>query len=238
MLPGPLQTLVTGRPPVKREDVAASTSGSTSLLVGSAGQADPSIMALYGAGQQAASQMLASGGPGPQAQSTAPSGPPWGWIAGGVGALALVGGIAWIVTRKPAARSNPGKARKPSIHRHGHHKLQYLYSNPGKPGSGKKGKSRRYGHKHRPGHHRMVYIYNNPGARPIRQIALEIKREWKKPYFGAVPYLDALLSLDAASDYYMNESARSIILYFLSNASAWRGDAAKRLKAELRAHLR
>jgi hypothetical protein len=34
------------------------------------------------------------------------------------------------------------------------------------------------------------------------------------------------------------DSARSVVLYFLSNASSWRGDVAKRVKAELKAHLK
>ena len=73
--------------------------------------------------------------------------------------------------------------------------------------------------------------------RPIHQIASEIKRVWAKPYFGAVPYLDAMLSLRSISDNYGYDSGRSIVLYFLSNATYWRGEDAKRIKAELREHL-
>lgn len=70
--------------------------------------------------------------------------------------------------------------------------------------------------------------------RPINVIAAEIKSLWKNVYFGAVPYLDAMRSLVTKDDNYIHESGKSIVLYFLSNASAWRGDDAKRIKAELK----
>lgn len=71
-------------------------------------------------------------------------------------------------------------------------------------------------------------------VRPIHQIAAEIKQKWTKVYFGAVPYLDAMFSLQDANSTYGCDSAKSIILYFLANASTWRGDDAKRIKAELK----
>lgn len=74
--------------------------------------------------------------------------------------------------------------------------------------------------------------------RPIYDIAYDIKRDWKKPYFGAVPYLDAMLQLESINDKYMYDSAKSIVLYFLSNANTWRGETAKRVKAELKAMLK
>lgn len=71
-------------------------------------------------------------------------------------------------------------------------------------------------------------------ARPIYAIARDIKREWTKVYFGAVPYLDAMLDLDRITDKYGEDDAKSIIAYFLSNATTFRGPAAKALKAELK----
>jgi hypothetical protein len=70
--------------------------------------------------------------------------------------------------------------------------------------------------------------------RSIKSIAREIAADWKKPYFAAVPYLRAMHSLNSVNDTYGYDSARSVVLYFLSNASAWRGDAARRIKAELK----
>jgi len=70
--------------------------------------------------------------------------------------------------------------------------------------------------------------------RMIYQIATEIKSDWKKPYFGAVPYLDAMLVLNTINDSFYNDSAKSVVLYFLANASTWKGDIARRVKAELK----
>ena len=72
-------------------------------------------------------------------------------------------------------------------------------------------------------------------SRPLCEIAREIKKDWKKVYFGAAPYLDAMLSLNSVNDDYGWDSGKSIVRYFLGNASTWRGDTAKRIKAELKA---
>lgn len=71
-------------------------------------------------------------------------------------------------------------------------------------------------------------------TRPLYEIATEIKKTWPKVYFGAVPYLDAMKSLDKPTDSYFCDSAKTIVLYFLSNATTWRGEDAKRIKAELK----
>ena len=76
--------------------------------------------------------------------------------------------------------------------------------------------------------------------RPIYEIASEVKKVWRKKdgssavYFGAVPYLDAMFSLDKPTDNYICDSGKSIVIYFLANASAFRGDDAKRIKTELK----
>jgi hypothetical protein len=70
--------------------------------------------------------------------------------------------------------------------------------------------------------------------RSISSIARDIKRVWVKPYFGAKPYLDAMMSLDNINSKYMYDDARSVIMYFLANASTFRGNDAKVLKAELK----
>lgn len=70
--------------------------------------------------------------------------------------------------------------------------------------------------------------------RPIHAIAREVRADWKKPYFGAVPYLDAMGYLERISDPYMCDSGESIVRYFLANSGTWRGDTAKRIKAELK----
>lgn len=70
-------------------------------------------------------------------------------------------------------------------------------------------------------------------TRPLYEIADEIKKDWRNVYFGAVPYLNAMQSLSSINDNYGYDTGKSIVLYFLSNASTWRGETAKRIKKEL-----
>ena len=72
-------------------------------------------------------------------------------------------------------------------------------------------------------------------TRPLSTIAREIRATWPKVYFGAVPYLQAMAQLDTVNDNYGLDDARSIVNYFLANAGTWRGDDARRIKAELKA---
>ena len=72
-------------------------------------------------------------------------------------------------------------------------------------------------------------------VRPLYTIAAEIRKTWANVNFAAKPYLDAMGSLDKVTDSYGMDSAKSIVLYFLSNASTYRGEDAKRIKAELKA---
>ena len=74
--------------------------------------------------------------------------------------------------------------------------------------------------------------------RTVSEIANEIKRVWQKPYFGAVPYLQAMQCLNGINDRYGFDDARSIINYFLCNATTWRGQDAKRIKTELKGLLK
>lgn len=75
-------------------------------------------------------------------------------------------------------------------------------------------------------------------ARPISDIAWEINRTWHKPYFGAVPYIHAMFSMDKITDPYGDDDGTMIVAYFLSNATTWHGDDARRIKAELKAELK
>jgi hypothetical protein len=75
-------------------------------------------------------------------------------------------------------------------------------------------------------------------VRPLHEIAAEISRVWPKPYFGAVPYINAMRGLAAVTDRYGYEDGDTVVLYFLSNATTWRGDDARRIKAELKAALK
>lgn len=73
----------------------------------------------------------------------------------------------------------------------------------------------------------------NGQSRPLDVIAAEIREDWKKPYFGAVPYLSAMAELDSVDGAYYADSAASVVRYFLANAGTWRGETARRVKAEL-----
>jgi len=75
------------------------------------------------------------------------------------------------------------------------------------------------------------------GPRMLSFIARDIRATWPKVYFGAVPYLDAMRTLDSMSSRYGEDDARSIVAYFLANAGTWRGDDARRIKAELKGML-
>ena len=70
--------------------------------------------------------------------------------------------------------------------------------------------------------------------RLISSIAYDIKKAWVKPYFGAKPYLDAMVHLNTINDKYYEDTAQSVIMYFLANASTFRGNDAKVLKQELK----
>lgn len=73
--------------------------------------------------------------------------------------------------------------------------------------------------------------------RSIYTIAHEIRSDWKKVSPYAEPYLDAMGSLNSINDAYFYDSGRSVVAYFLANAAGWRGDVAKRIKAELKGML-
>lgn len=66
-------------------------------------------------------------------------------------------------------------------------------------------------------------------------VLASITREfWSRPYFGAVPYLAAMASMDSFTDDYGQDSGKSIGLYFLANATTWRGPIAKAIKARIK----
>lgn len=71
-------------------------------------------------------------------------------------------------------------------------------------------------------------------ARPLNVIAREIRADWAKVNYAAKPYLDAMAQLNSIDDNYYADSAKSVVLYFLANATSWRGEKAKAIKAELK----
>ena len=75
-------------------------------------------------------------------------------------------------------------------------------------------------------------------ARPLYEIAREIRKTWTKVSPYAEPYLEAMESLDSIDDNYYLDSGKSVVLYFLSNANTRRGEDARRIKAELKEMLK
>jgi len=79
----------------------------------------------------------------------------------------------------------------------------------------------------------ITSIRVKPVVRPLHEIANEINGDWKQVNFGAKPYLSAMFGLDKITDSYGADSAEMIVNYFLSNAGQWKGEVARRIKAEL-----
>jgi hypothetical protein len=72
----------------------------------------------------------------------------------------------------------------------------------------------------------------------LSQIAQSIRQDWQKVNFGAVPYLDAMATLIDISQNYYADTGSSVVAYFLSNASSWRGPVAQAVKVELNKRLK
>lgn len=75
-------------------------------------------------------------------------------------------------------------------------------------------------------------------ARPLYQIANDIRSTWPTMYFAAKPYVNAMAELSRVEDYYYHDSGTEIVMRFLANAGGWRGDDARRIKAELKEVLK
>ncbi len=74
--------------------------------------------------------------------------------------------------------------------------------------------------------------------RPLNTIAKEIRSNWVKVNYSAEPYLSAMSSMSDINQNYHYDSGKTIVLYFLANASAWKGDKAKEIKSELKQMLK
>ena len=70
--------------------------------------------------------------------------------------------------------------------------------------------------------------------RPLYKIAAEIRRDWVKVPASANAYLIPMMQLNSVDDDYGFDSGKSGVLYFLSNASTWKGEKARAIKSELK----
>lgn len=71
-------------------------------------------------------------------------------------------------------------------------------------------------------------------TRLIKTIAEEIRADWVHVNYAATPYLAAMFQLNLVTDNFYEDSAPSVIRYFLANAQGWRGEKARAVKAELK----
>ena len=82
-----------------------------------------------------------------------------------------------------------------------------------------------------------VLHFGASSHRPLYAIARDIRASWHNVSPYAKPYLKVMAELNSIRDMYLYDDARSVVLYFLSNAASWRGDDARRIKAELKSML-
>lgn len=83
-------------------------------------------------------------------------------------------------------------------------------------------------------------------TRPLYEIASDIIDDLRAQYAGkpdprwwayASPYVLPMLELDRITDNYYYDSADSVVMYALANLQQWKGDNARKIKAELKAML-
>jgi hypothetical protein len=76
-------------------------------------------------------------------------------------------------------------------------------------------------------------------SRPLYVIAREIIKDpaAKSSLWCAEPYLGAMLVMTSIDEHYGADSGSDIVRYALVNLKQYRGDTARRIKAELRAML-
>lgn len=82
-----------------------------------------------------------------------------------------------------------------------------------------------------------------PAPRPVQgrfiyEIADDIYNDWpaaRNPNHPAGHYVAAMRDILYITDSYYADTAKTVVMYFLSNAATWRGDLASKVKKELRA---
>lgn len=79
----------------------------------------------------------------------------------------------------------------------------------------------------------ISYTYKEREARKINEIAKEILEKWPNIFAQAYVYLEGMFYVESLSDEYGADDGRYLVNGFLSNASHWRGDDARRIKKEL-----
>jgi hypothetical protein len=72
----------------------------------------------------------------------------------------------------------------------------------------------------------------------ISEIAEVVHKDWKNIPEYAKAYSVPMLSLVSINENYYEDTGKSVVAYFLANASGWRGETAKAIKKELNRRLK
>ena len=61
----------------------------------------------------------------------------------------------------------------------------------------------------------------------ISEIAYAIEKDWKNISIYAKDYLNAMKQIRSIDESFYADSAKSVVMYFLANASSYRGESAR-----------
>lgn len=86
---------------------------------------------------------------------------------------------------------------------------------------------------------RKPHLFSNTREkmRALHEIMADVRQDWRNVSPYAEPYVRALGTLNEPNDYYLLERGDELIRRFLANASGWRGERARAIKAELKSML-
>lgn len=70
-------------------------------------------------------------------------------------------------------------------------------------------------------------------ARPLHEIAADVRADWVNVSGMAEPFLAALETLDNIHDSFGSDSAVEVVAKFLDAARTWKGPTAQMIKIEL-----
>lgn len=73
---------------------------------------------------------------------------------------------------------------------------------------------------------------------PIDALATIVILTWESVSLHAAPYLNAMCKMRSVNDGYGADSGETVILYFLANATQYKGAVARMVKAELKARIK
>jgi hypothetical protein len=68
----------------------------------------------------------------------------------------------------------------------------------------------------------------------VSEIAHAIEKDWNNVSIYAQDYLNAMKEIKSIDDSYYADSAKSVVMYFLANASSYRGESARAYKELLK----